>query len=72
MRKVFSVIIFICLTLFSNSLQCKALELKSENNSEIQVYSDILEWRYKVINGRLYKRLYNTTKDSWIGDWILA
>ena len=38
MRKVFSVIIFICLTLFSNSLQCKALELKSENNSEIQVY----------------------------------
>lgn len=32
----------------------------------------ILEWRYKVDNGKLYKRLYNATADTWIGDWILV
>ena len=59
MKKVFWAITFICLTLFSNSLLCEALELKSEKISEIEVYSDNLEWKYKIIDGRLYKRLYN-------------
>lgn len=31
----------------------------------------IIEWRYKVIDGHLYKRLYNATTEEWIGDWIL-
>ena len=34
--------------------------------------ADYIDWRYKVINGILYKRLYNYSKDEWIGDWILA
>ncbi|WP_077612377.1 hypothetical protein [Clostridium sp. Marseille-P2415] len=31
--------------------------------------SDIIEWRYKTENGKLYKRQYNYTKVKWIGDW---
>jgi len=35
-------------------------------------YADIIEWRYKVENGKLYKRQYNCTKDKWIGEWVLV
>lgn len=34
--------------------------------------ADRIEWRYKIIDGVLYKRLYNYSKDEWIGDWVLA
>jgi hypothetical protein len=33
--------------------------------------SDIIEWRYKTSNKKLYKRQYNCTKDRWIGSWEL-
>jgi hypothetical protein len=34
--------------------------------------SDIIEWRYEVENGKLYKRQYNCTQGEWIGSWILV
>ena len=27
---------------------------------------------YEVRDGKLYKRLYNYSKDKWVGDWILC
>lgn len=32
----------------------------------------IYEWVYKVIDGHLYKRLFNATKEEYVGDWILV
>lgn len=29
-----------------------------------------IQWRYKEENGKLYKRLFNYTTNSWVGDWI--
>lgn len=29
-------------------------------------------WKYKEINGKIYKRLYDLTENRWIGDWILV
>lgn len=29
-------------------------------------------WKYKIINGHLWKRKYNVTTQTWIGDWILV
>ncbi len=37
----------------------------------IMPFSDIIEYRYKVINGDLYRRLYNYTQEYWIGEWEL-
>lgn len=37
----------------------------TESSSEIQPRSDIIDWRYKTVGGRLYRRLYNYTKDEW-------
>ncbi len=34
--------------------------------------ADDIQYRYKFINGRLYKRLYNYSTGEWIGDWIPA
>lgn len=38
----------------------------------IEPRTDIKEWRYKVIDGNLYKRLYNYTRNRWEGDWIFV
>ena len=32
----------------------------------------IYEWLYKVIDGHVYKRLFNCTTEEWVGDWILV
>lgn len=42
------------------------------NTSSFSPQADIIEWRYKVENGKLYKRQYNCTLDKWIGNWILV
>ncbi|MBD5090123.1 MAG: hypothetical protein HDT30_15175 [Clostridiales bacterium] len=31
--------------------------------------SDDIRWRYKSINGILYRRKYNYTTGTWIGKW---
>lgn len=43
-----------------------------ENISQIEPRSDVIGWKYKNIDGKLYKRLYNYTKEQLIGDWILV
>lgn len=44
----------------------------SATSSEISPRAYGYGWKYKVVNGVLYKRLYNYTLDVWIGDWIKA
>ena len=39
--------------------------------SSVQPRSAIIEYRYKVVNGDLYRRLYNYTEQCWVGDWEL-
>lgn len=29
----------------------------------------IIEWRYKIENGNLYRRLYNYQINEWVGEW---
>lgn len=40
--------------------------------SSIQPRTDIKEWKYAVINGNIYKRLYNYSTGRWETDWILV
>lgn len=35
-------------------------------------YKNDIGWRYKIINGILYKRQYDYTNQKWIGKWIKA
>lgn len=34
--------------------------------------SPIIEYRYKIIDGKLYRRLYNYSDEYWIGEWELV
>lgn len=41
-----------------------------QNETIITPKSDVIEWRIKIENNKIYKRLYNVTTKEWIGDWI--
>lgn len=32
--------------------------------------SDVILWRYKVEDGKIYKCLYNSSTGEYIGEWI--
>ena len=48
---------------------CHMETLTTVQASEIQPLSDDIRWIYKEENGRIYRRLYNYTTASWIGNW---
>lgn len=41
------------------------LAVRAATPDIIQPYSDDIRWRFKEENGKLYRRLYNYTKDRW-------
>lgn len=41
-----------------------------EAGSAVIARKPITKWYYKTINGQLYKRLYDTTNEKWLTDWI--
>ena len=46
------------------------VETSVETSSDTTTYAAVTEWRYKVINGYVYKRLYDKTNKIWLIDWI--
>ena len=37
--------------------------------SSSHMRADIIDWRYKTENGKLYRRQFNYSKNEWIGEW---
>ncbi|KAB1438029.1 hypothetical protein [Candidatus Galacturonibacter soehngenii] len=35
-------------------------------------FADIVGWRYKAVDGKMYRRQYNYSKQQWIGEWELC
>ena len=68
---------FISIGVFSDST-VSANEITNEpsiviSEDDSSVYSsDVIVWKYKTMNGKLYKRKYNQTTKKWIGKWIQA
>lgn len=49
------------------------ISLINNNTNNTNIYTTLAvkyEYRYKVINGILHKRLYNTTTKKFEGNWI--
>lgn len=63
-----------CASLSDMSITCQVSPIKStsvaKSDQRIQPRAEIFEWRYKVVDGKLYKRLYNATRHKWAGEWI--
>lgn len=85
-KKVIKVILYTCL--FAVSINISDIERLSkiynvysnvkiaENNDNYNLYinsrKDDFIYRYKVVNKKRYRRLYNNTKRTWVGDWELV
>lgn len=71
--KIFAVLLIWTIISGSIGVQAYAYSPMADNNTTSNIpRADIIEWRYKVENGKLYKRQYNCTRDEWIGNWILV
>ena len=58
---------------FSNMVAYASEAITLEAGEEgIFPYSDIIEYRYKVVDGDVYRRLYNYSKECWVGEWELC
>ena len=60
----------ICCIFTSIPVMATTISTTSIPSESISPSSDVLEWRYKIEDGKFYKRLYNNTTASWVGDWI--
>lgn len=74
---LFYIILFsgsVCLPFMTSSVYAASSEVieYDDGNAEIIPSSTDIEWRYKYINGTLYKRKYNKTTHEWVGSWIKA
>ena len=56
---------------FASAQEMTVAPVAEVSQGEVQPRTDIKEWRFKVINGHLYKRLYNCSTGNWETDWIL-
>lgn len=44
--------------------------VEDSENEGIALHSDIIEYRYKIVDGtKVYRRLYNYSKECWVGEW---
>ncbi len=59
---------FSFMTLFSPSVTIVTEAAVIEDNAS-DPCADSIQWRFKTENGKLYRRLYNYTTASWIGEW---
>lgn len=76
--KKFTLLVMICLFLvqptssfaLSHVVESSQYKFSTTNPDMIAPLKDIIDWRFKNINGRLHKRLYNYSKQVWVGSWI--
>lgn len=57
--------------IFSGTAFAQEKEVAVEKSSSI-ARADVIKYVYKVENRKLYRRLYNYSKDTWLGDWELC
>lgn len=69
MRKILYICMF-CFTLNSTFTQSNIEQHILFKTDVVEPRADILEWVYKTINGKHYKRLWNATQNRWVTDWI--
>ena len=70
MKKIMIMLMLIASTNLITPVLANETEVTT-NNYVTMPCKDKLVWKYKVINEKLYKRLWNQTLNKWVGDhWI--
>lgn len=69
----FIAVLFLILTLYPyNITNTQEIIMPSVQENSSITKANNLVWKYKIINGKLYRRLYDQTQRKWIGDWELV
>lgn len=76
MKKTKRILLTLIMALsITTSLPVCALASESASivaETQVEPRADIYEWLYKIEDGKLYRRLYNATKQEWAGEWELC
>ena len=74
-NKVFYGVLLIQLNIFMLTGNVYASTVNDDNinyESSIEIRADKIDWKYKTVNGILYRRLYNYTTKKPVSDWEIA
>ena len=56
--------------IFLSGLPSASMTVHAASENTASPNADVLTWVYKVEDGAMYKRLYNTSLNIWETDWI--
>lgn len=72
MKNKMVIVVILCIVSFLGVLHESPNKVYAMTNSSesIMPMADGLVWKYKTENRILYKRLYNASKNKWVGNWI--
>ncbi len=60
----------LALSLFFSPATGLPAQAAGSGQESIQPRQDVIEYRFTIMDGKLYKRLFNYSTSVWIGDWI--
>lgn len=67
------ILVILCLELITHPYSIVFAQETCEDTMKVEMTMETREnsreWRYKVINGKLYRRLFDKTSGKWVGEW---
>ncbi len=68
--RFFSLTLLMMSTLLSTGYMAYAQEINVNSvNGDVVIFAEQTEWRYRVVNGYLQRRLWSITWDKWLTEW---
>ena len=68
--KKFILIVAVALAFLPTQQLYAAPAFPQSDTGMVSPLSHVITWQYKIEGSKIYKRLYNSTTQTWIGDWI--
>ncbi len=59
----------VALAVLASPASALPVQAAAAQETAIMPMSDAISWKYKVVDHKLYRRLFNYSTSNWIGDW---
>lgn len=54
---------------FAESISVAPQEVEMTAQSDVTPYAEEFEWKFRIYNNKLQKRLWSVTYGYWVGEW---